>query len=383
MPPTRGGFGRTRHLHDEFFAHPHNSADSEKAQAMNQITSAPPLRPKPAPTAIDSPQVQALHLQEGEPPLFLEARPDAFLGLDEAIAWARAHRSEINDLVLRYGAVVLRNFPTSTAEDFSRFLQIFPTYLRGYRGGAGTRAKLAPGVMEATQLAADLRILMHSEMAYATQYPPRLAFFCRKPAEAGGETPIADMRKFMRLLPRELDAYLEANGSRVVRNCAPAGSPEARVEDHIDNRGWDQAFETDDRTEVESICRDLGTQPIWHDDGSLTLVTDMDVFTTHPMTGERFYRSYIHTQAAFEGAERRELTEALRSKQKMPSQQLTRKGEPFPAERAAQINALFDAATVAWPWQAGDIMILDNLAVAHGRAPYRGEREVQVGMLDW
>jgi len=77
------------------------------------------------------------------------------------------------------------------------------------------------------------------------------------------------------------------------------------------------------------------------------------------------------------------LTEALRSKQKMPSQQLTRKGEPFPAERAAQINALFDAATVAWPWQAGDIMILDNLAVAHGRAPYRGEREVQVGMLDW
>ncbi len=36
----------------------------------------------------------------------------------------------------------------------------------------------------------------------------------------------------------------------------------------------------------------------------------------------------------------------------------------------------------SWPWQAGDIMLLDNLLVGHGRYAYAGgQREVQVGLL--
>jgi alpha-ketoglutarate-dependent taurine dioxygenase len=44
--------------------------------------------------------------------------------------------------------------------------------------------------------------------------------------------------------------------------------------------------------------------------------------------------------------------------------------------------ACIDKATFSWPWRNGDVMILDNLQVWHGRNPYQGPRDVQVALLD-
>jgi hypothetical protein len=34
------------------------------------------------------------------------------------------------------------------------------------------------------------------------------------------------------------------------------------------------------------------------------------------------------------------------------------------------------------PWQEGDIMMLDNMLVAHGREPYAPPRQIVVGMAE-
>ncbi|TLZ54349.1 MAG: TauD/TfdA family dioxygenase, partial [Gammaproteobacteria bacterium] len=34
------------------------------------------------------------------------------------------------------------------------------------------------------------------------------------------------------------------------------------------------------------------------------------------------------------------------------------------------------------PWQAGDLMLVDNLRTAHGREPFEGSRQVLVAMAD-
>ncbi|MND09283.1 Taurine catabolism dioxygenase TauD, TfdA family [compost metagenome] len=44
------------------------------------------------------------------------------------------------------------------------------------------------------------------------------------------------------------------------------------------------------------------------------------------------------------------------------------------------LNELYEANTVSEPWQAGDLLIVDNIRCAHSREPYEGQREVLVGM---
>ncbi|HEY8376733.1 MAG TPA: TauD/TfdA family dioxygenase, partial [Nannocystis sp.] len=33
---------------------------------------------------------------------------------------------------------------------------------------------------------------------------------------------------------------------------------------------------------------------------------------------------------------------------------------------------------IVFPWQTGDVVVIDNFAMAHGRLPYRGPRQVVV-----
>ena len=61
---------------------------------------------------------------------------------------------------------------------------------------------------------------------------------------------------------------------------------------------------------------------------------------------------------------------------------LTWTREPIEDEVLDQLRAAYRAATVTFPWQVGDVLLLDNMLVAHGRAPFTGQRRVLVGMAE-
>jgi hypothetical protein len=44
------------------------------------------------------------------------------------------------------------------------------------------------------------------------------------------------------------------------------------------------------------------------------------------------------------------------------------------------IRSVYENEKVTFPWQRGDVLILDNILKAHGRKPYRGPRQIVVGM---
>src|SRR5262249_42308971 len=57
-------------------------------------------------------------------------------------------------------------------------------------------------------------------------------------------------------------------------------------------------------------------------------------------------------------------------------------GSPIEAAVLDEIRAAYAKASVAFPWEEGDVVMLDNMLVAHGRRPFAGARKVVVAMAE-
>lgn len=328
-----------------------------------------------------------LHRKEELAPLFISCTSTRLSNPKAFVDWVEANRVALDTLLITHGAIVFRGFAVENTDHFHSFIDIFESFEGDYRGGATTRDVVKGKVYEATRIDHDAKLPLHQEMAYLQSGPGRLAFFCRKPAEQGGATTVADMRQITARLPAWLRTRLEEQGILVVRNFAPPlKEGEEMGLEHADMRPWQAAFYTDDPEVVEEACRNKQMEAIWNEDGSLTVRNRMAAFATHPRTGERIYRNTLHTNAARDmynhlPAERKAKVEAMFACQKMPTGFHPGDGNPLSSDEMQELQALFDAQERQWTWEAGDIMLVDNLLIAHGRMPFEGSRDVQVALL--
>src|SRR5436190_438444 len=55
-------------------------------------------------------------------------------------------------------------------------------------------------------------------------------------------------------------------------------------------------------------------------------------------------------------------------------------GTPIPDEVIDRIGELYEELCVEFPWEAGDMVVLDNMLVSHARRPFGGSRKILVAM---
>ncbi|MGH9760730.1 MAG: TauD/TfdA family dioxygenase, partial [Blastocatellia bacterium] len=55
-------------------------------------------------------------------------------------------------------------------------------------------------------------------------------------------------------------------------------------------------------------------------------------------------------------------------------------GSPLEPDVLDEIRSVFRRLTVTFKWRQGDVLMIDNILVAHGRTPYSGPRKVLVAM---
>lgn len=244
--------------------------------------------------------------------------------------------------------------------------------LVAYTEGQSQRTRVLGKVYTSTEYPANEDITMHNELSYAHDPPRRLYFFCEVAPAEGGETPIADCRRtFEALDPSLRDRFVEKK-VRYVKNMHGGGD--------FGGKSWQDHFETSDRNEVERYLRKGQVEFRWNPDGSLWTSQVRPAVIRHPETGESVWFNqadfWHYTNLGAKG-------EALRrmvGEDKLPTNAYYGDGTPIEPDVAETVRGLQWREAVVFRWEPGDLLILDNMLVCHGRRAYRGERRILVAM---
>jgi len=286
----------------------------------------------------------------------------------DIVEWARNYRSFVGDKLLKHGALLFRGFTVNSPKEFEQFAEACCPDLFGNYGDL-PREDDSSRIYHSTPYPNAKTILFHNESSHLSRWPLKQFFHCVQPSEIGGETPIVDCREIFQALPPGLADKMLDKGLIYVRNFVPG----------YDVR-WQDFFNSEDRAEVEVICKRAEMEFEWKGDILLTRQF-RSAATKHPVTGEDIFFNQIqlHHVSALD----REVREALLSifkPEDLPRNVCYGDGSPIEDDVIEKITELYWKRAVAFPWQAKDILMLDNMLMAHARNPFTGYRKIVVAM---
>jgi alpha-ketoglutarate-dependent taurine dioxygenase len=305
-------------------------------------------------------------------PLVVTPARDAARSCDALRGFIDDSKQWIEEQLVRHGAILLRGFAVADEHAFETVCRSIAGELGSYGGGNSPRTRLTRHVYTSTEYPRELPISLHNELSYAPNPPRRLFFHCQLPAASGGATPLADCRAFLRELAPEIRERFSRRGVRYVQNLHGGVGL---------GRSWQATFETESRAEVEARLAQEEAEFVWKPDGALRTTRRRPATARHPVTGEEvwFNQAEQWHPSSLDRKTRRALA-ALLQPEDYPHDASFGDGSPFDDAELAAIRTALRAAAVSFPWQAGDVLVLDNHLVAHGRDPYTGERSIRVAM---
>jgi alpha-ketoglutarate-dependent taurine dioxygenase len=103
----------------------------------------------------------------------------------------------------------------------------------------------------------------------------------------------------------------------------------------------------------------------------------------HPQTGEMVWfnhATFFHVTTL--EPEVRDVLMRTLGPEDLPTNTCYGDGSLIEPDVLDELREAYRQETVTFQWQEGDILLLDNMLVAHGRACYSGPRKILVGMSE-
>jgi len=283
-------------------------------------------------------------------------------------------RQAIRASVAERGSLLVRGLGLRDAADAERVFRQLGE-LRDETEGFAARKRYAQGVYSASKWPPSQQMCMHHELSYALEPPSLMFFACLVAPMKGGATPVADAAAVLEALPPELVERFERLGWELIRN----------YNDDI-GASLADAFGTDDRDTIERYCRTHEIRFEWQDGGTGGALRTWQrrlAIVPHPRTGRRCWFNQIACLSEWTIApELREYLVEEYGADGLPFNTRFGNGDPIDAEVVRVINEVYEAHTTRERWEAGDLLVVDNIRTAHGREPFEGAREVVVALAE-
>jgi len=289
----------------------------------------------------------------------------------DAARWAAEHRNALRAFVTEHGSLLVRGLGLRDATETEVVFRQFGSLMNEVEAFA-PRQRYAQGVYSSSKWPPNQPMCQHHELSYTFEPPGLMLFACLTAPTGGGATPVSDSPTVLDALPAELVERFERGGWLLIRN----------YNDDI-GASFAEAFGTEDRHAVESYCRANAIEFEWRPDGGLHTSQRRNAVVRHPLTGRRCWFNQIAFLNEWTmDPEVREYILDVYGEDGLPFNTRFGNGDPIGADVVQVINEAYEANTVREPWQAGDLMLVDNVRTAHGREPFEGSREVLVAMAD-
>jgi alpha-ketoglutarate-dependent taurine dioxygenase len=300
-----------------------------------------------------------------------EVTPSA-AGADPTPAGLAAHlrATALDDLLVREKALVFRGF--GVAEDtLDEVLDLLLPNRLAYVHGNSPRTKVGRNLYTSTEYPPEYTISMHNELSYAASWPSRLLFSCAQASATGGATPVVDGVRWLASLDDKVrEAF--SGGIRYVQNLHSGVGL---------GKSWQDTFETADRDEVAEFLTSSKADFEWRPDGTLRVSQTRAATVRHPVTGaEVWFNQADQWHPAALGDETAAALAEIMPPEELPQWVTFADGTPIPPELVIQARDAGLDSAIDVAWQTGDLLLIDNVAVAHGRRPFTGSRRVLVAM---
>jgi alpha-ketoglutarate-dependent taurine dioxygenase len=204
------------------------------------------------------------------------------------------------------------------------------------------------------------------------RWPMKIFFYCVKPAEKQGTTPILDCRKTYQTIDHAIIKLMTEKKLMYVRNFIKG----------LDV-SWQQFFLTTDKQRVEDYCRKASIDFEWKGEDYLTTRQVCQAVTKHPHTGEMLFFNQIqlHHISCLDPDVRASMLSMFREED-LPRNVYYGDGTRIEDSIVTEISEMYEQQAVRFQWQSGDVILLDNMMVAHARDPFEGTRKILVAMAE-
>ena len=303
---------------------------------------------------------------EKQLPLVIQAKQNS----TKLIDWASNNKDFLETQLVKDGAILFRKFSLEHISNFQRFIETIAGELSEYQDKATPRHQVAGKIYSSTDYPRSHYIFFHNENSFAHTFPQKIFFFCLTPSEKGGQTPLADIRKVYQHIPSSIREKFKKKKVLYVRNFG------RKV-----GLSWQNVFNTSNPTELEKYGQQAGIKLEWKSEGRLRTYAVREACAEHPQTKEMIWFNHVAVLhiSTLPPLQQKMLLEEF-APEDLPNNTYYGDGTEIEPEVLNIIRDAYQQEQIMFSWQQGDVLMVDNLLVAHGRKPYSGRREIVVGM---